>query len=71
MTELLNLGVSVCTGLMFGSLIAAVVILALSSAIFALGFRAGRYMERERWECIWPLASSPADEVEEFLRSQQ
>lgn len=54
MTELLNLGASVCTGLLFGGCVAVVVILGAASAVFALGHKAGRASERAHWEYIWP-----------------
>lgn len=70
MTEILNLAVSVCTGLIWGSAIAFVVIVAAASWIFAFGHKAGRMGERARWEFIWPTDErlfrpydNPADEA--------
>jgi hypothetical protein len=54
MTELLNLGASICTGLIFGVCAAVVVILGFMGTVFALGHKAGRASERAHWEYIWP-----------------
>ena len=61
MTETLNLAASICTGLIWGSSIALVVILGAMGTVFEMGRRAGRNGERARWEYIWP--DSPVDDA--------
>lgn len=71
MTEILNLAVAVCTGFIWGSVIAFVVIVGGASWIFALGHKSGRMGERARWEYIWPANDQifrPYDPVDNELR---
>jgi hypothetical protein len=75
MIELLNLGVAVCSGVIWGTSIALVIVLGITAWAFERGRRIGAAGERARWDCIWPDTErfrpmDPDAELEAFLRGQ-
>lgn len=76
MIELLNLGVAICTGAIWGTSMALVIVLGVTAWAFERGRRIGAAGERARWDAIWPdevlfrPMDDPEAELEAFLRGQ-